>query len=57
MWGKIMIPSIGHDYIADMDYMDLTVCCLQKAVKLNHSLKWPCSSKPFPIEDRDQFIK
>ena len=27
--------------ISDMDYMDLNVCCLRKAIKLNHSLTHP----------------
>ena len=30
MWGKIIIPIIGYDYTAYMDYMDLDVLCPQK---------------------------
>ena len=37
MCGEIDIP-IGHDYMAYMDYTGLNICCLRKAVKLNHSL-------------------
>ena len=36
--------SIGHDYMALMDHMDIDVPCPRKAVKLNYSLtaktKW-----------------
>ena len=39
-----MIPIIGYDYTAYMDYMDLVVRCPRKAVKLNHSLT---SIRPF----------
>ena len=29
--------SIGYDNMALMDHMDLDVCCLRNAVKLNYS--------------------
>ena len=30
MWGKIIIPCIGYDYMAYMDYMDPDVLYPQK---------------------------
>ena len=33
-----MEDCIGYDYTACMDYMDPSVCCPKKAVKLNQSL-------------------
>ena len=38
MWGKIMIPIQKHDYMIYMDYIDITVHCPRKGVKLYHSL-------------------
>ena len=35
------IHPICQSPISDMDYMDLNVCCLRKAIKLNHSLTHP----------------
>ena len=30
MWGKIIIPMYGYDYMAYMDYMDPNALCPQK---------------------------
>ena len=44
MWRKVM-PRIGYDYTPYMDYMDLAVQCLRKAVKLNRSIS--ASYRPY----------
>ena len=38
MWEKIIIPMYSYDYMACMDYMDLSVRCSRKTFKLNHRL-------------------
>ena len=41
MWGKIWFQCTSYDYTVYMDYMDLTVWCLTKAIKFNHSITHP----------------